>query len=99
MFRLLEETGFRRVRAAAVPRFRVCKETTQKLAAAHPVKAVMMTALTTGPHVNEATPPSATLPRPMAGQEPTPRLGHDIDCQGEEQDAGPSRRARLDRGA
>jgi hypothetical protein len=45
MFRLLEETGFSRVRSAVVPRFRFRKESTQNSAEAYGVKAVMMTAL------------------------------------------------------
>jgi hypothetical protein len=45
MFRLLEETGFTRVRSAVVPRFRVRKASTQDAAEAYGVKAVMMTAL------------------------------------------------------
>lgn len=45
MFRLLEETGFGRVRSAVVPRFRFRKEATQNSAEAYGVKSVMMTAL------------------------------------------------------
>jgi len=45
MFRLLEETGFSRVRSAVVPKFRFRKEATQNSAEAYGVKAVMMTAL------------------------------------------------------
>ena len=45
MFRLLEETGFTRVRSAVVPGFRFRKESTQDAAEAYGVKAVMMTAL------------------------------------------------------
>jgi hypothetical protein len=45
MFRLLEETGFTRIRSAVVPRFRFRKESTQNSAEAYGVKAVMMTAL------------------------------------------------------
>ena len=45
MFRLLEETGFARVRSAVVPRFRFRQESTQNSAEAYGVKAVMMTAL------------------------------------------------------
>jgi hypothetical protein len=48
MFRLLEETGFRRVRSAVVPNFRFRKETTQDAAEAYGVKAVLMTALKPG---------------------------------------------------
>ena len=44
MFRLLEETGFRRVRSAVVPRFRFRKSSTQDSAEAYGVKAVMITA-------------------------------------------------------
>jgi hypothetical protein len=49
MFRLLEETGFRRVRSAVVPRFRFRKGSTQNSAEAYGVKAVMMTASKPGP--------------------------------------------------
>jgi hypothetical protein len=45
MFRLLEESGFTRVRSAVVPRFRFRKESTQDAAEAYGVKAVMVTAL------------------------------------------------------
>ena len=45
MFRLLEETGFKRVKSAVVPRFRFRKPSTQNSAEAYGVKAVMMTAL------------------------------------------------------
>ena len=45
MFRLLEETGFTRVRSAVVPGFRLRKQSTQDAAEAYGVKAVMMTAL------------------------------------------------------
>jgi hypothetical protein len=45
MFRLLEETGFARVRSAVVPGFRFRKASTQSSAEAYGVKAVMMTAL------------------------------------------------------
>jgi hypothetical protein len=48
MFRLLEETGFTRVRSAVVPNFRFRKETTQDAAEAYGVKAVLMTALKPG---------------------------------------------------
>lgn len=44
MFRLLEETGFKDVRSAVVPRFRFRKQSTQSSAEAYGVKAVMMTA-------------------------------------------------------
>jgi hypothetical protein len=45
MFRLLEESGFKKVRSAVVPRFRFRKESTQSSAEAFGVKAVMMTAV------------------------------------------------------
>jgi len=45
MFRLLEESGFSRVRSAVVPRFRFRKEATQDAAEAYGVKAVMITAV------------------------------------------------------
>jgi hypothetical protein len=45
MFRLLEESGFNRVRSAVVPRFRFRKQATQNSAEAYGVKAVMMTAV------------------------------------------------------
>jgi hypothetical protein len=45
MFRLLEETGFKGVKSAVVPRFRFRKQSTQNAAEAYGVKAVMMTAL------------------------------------------------------
>jgi hypothetical protein len=44
MFRLLEESGFQRVRSAVVPGFRFRKDSTQDSAEAYGVKAVMMTA-------------------------------------------------------
>ncbi len=44
MFRLLEETGFTRVRSAVVPRFRFRQASTQSAAEEFGVKAVMMTA-------------------------------------------------------
>lgn len=44
MFRLLEESGFARVRSAVVPGFRFRKASTQNSAEAYGVKAVMMTA-------------------------------------------------------
>jgi hypothetical protein len=44
MFRLFEESGFRRVRSAVVPHFRFRKESTQSSAETYGVKAVMMTA-------------------------------------------------------
>lgn len=45
MFRLLEESGFTKVRSAVVPHFRFRKGSTQSSAEAFGVKAVMMTAL------------------------------------------------------
>jgi hypothetical protein len=48
MFRLLEESGFTKVRSAVVPRFGFRKETTQNAAEAYGVKAVMMTAVKPG---------------------------------------------------
>lgn len=45
MFRLLEETGFTRVRSAVVPQFRFRKQATQNSAEEYGVKAVMITAL------------------------------------------------------
>lgn len=44
MFRLLEETGFTKVKSAVVPRFRFRKQSTQSSAEAFGVKSVMMTA-------------------------------------------------------
>jgi hypothetical protein len=44
MFRLLEESGFTKVRSAVVPQFRFRKASTQASAEAFGVKAVMMTA-------------------------------------------------------
>jgi hypothetical protein len=44
MFRLLEETGFTRVRSAPVQGFRFRKDSTADAAEAFGVKAVMMTA-------------------------------------------------------
>lgn len=44
MFRLLEESGFSRVKSAVVPRFRFRKESTRNSAEAYGVKAVLMTA-------------------------------------------------------
>jgi len=44
MFRLLEESGFKRVKTAVVPRFRFRKDSTQSSAEAYGVKAVMITA-------------------------------------------------------
>jgi hypothetical protein len=45
MFRLMEESGFTRVRSAVVPNFRFRRHSTQNSAEAYGVKAVMMTAL------------------------------------------------------
>ena len=45
MFRLLEESGFGRVRSAVVPQFKFRKASTQNSAEAYGVKAVMMTAV------------------------------------------------------
>ena len=45
MFRLLEETGFTKVRSAVVPGFRFRGAATQNSAEAYGVKAVMMTAM------------------------------------------------------
>jgi len=44
MFRLLEETGFTKVRSAVVPGFRFRQASTQDAAEEYGVKAVMMTA-------------------------------------------------------
>ncbi len=49
MFRLLEETGFTKVRSAVVPNFRFRKRSTQNAAEAYGVKAVMMTAIKAAP--------------------------------------------------
>ncbi len=43
MFRLLEETGFKRVRSAVVSGFRFRKESTRDAAEAYGVKAVVFT--------------------------------------------------------
>ncbi|MEQ8331333.1 MAG: hypothetical protein RH859_12815 [Longimicrobiales bacterium] len=48
MFRLLEETGFTRVRTAVVPGFRFRKQATQDAAESFGVKAVMVTAVKPG---------------------------------------------------
>jgi hypothetical protein len=45
MFRLLEESGFAKVKSAVVPNFRFRKQSTQNSAEAYGVKSVMMTAL------------------------------------------------------
>jgi hypothetical protein len=47
MFKLLEESGFTRVRSAVVPRFRFRKGSTQSSAEAFGVKGVMRTATKT----------------------------------------------------
>ena len=44
MFRLLEESGFVKVKSAVVPHFRFRQTSTQNAAEAYGVKAVMMTA-------------------------------------------------------
>lgn len=44
MFRLLEETGFQKVRSAVVPQFTFREASTRNSAEAYGVKAVMMTA-------------------------------------------------------
>ncbi len=44
MFRLLEESGFEKVKSAVVPHFRFKQASTQNAAEAYGVKAVMMTA-------------------------------------------------------
>ncbi len=44
MFRLLEESGFERVRSVVVPHFRFRKASTQNSAEAFGVKAVLVTA-------------------------------------------------------
>ena len=44
MFRLLEESGFTRVKSAVVPNFRFRQQSTQNSAEAYGVKAVMFTA-------------------------------------------------------
>ena len=44
MFRLLEESGFKKVKSAVVPHFRFKHTSTQNAAEAYGVKAVMMTA-------------------------------------------------------
>lgn len=49
MFRLLEESGFTRIRSAVVPKFRFRKTSTQNSAEAFGVKAVMMTAIKPAP--------------------------------------------------
>ena len=48
MFRLLEESGFTRVRSAVVPGFRFKSESTRGSGEAFGVKAVMMTATKPG---------------------------------------------------
>ncbi len=54
MFRLLEESGFTRVRSVVVPRFRFRKAATQNAGEAHGIKAVLFT----------ATKPGGTVPAP-----------------------------------
>ena len=44
MFRLLEESGFEKVKSIVVPRFRFRKESTQNTAEGYGVKAVLFTA-------------------------------------------------------
>jgi len=44
MFRLLEETGFQKVRSAVVPQFQFREGKTRNAAEAYGVKSVMMTA-------------------------------------------------------
>jgi hypothetical protein len=44
VFRLLEESGFERVRSIVVPQFRFRKESTQNTAEGYGVKAVLFTA-------------------------------------------------------
>src|SRR2546421_6648828 len=41
--------------------------------------------------------PHDALSRPITGEESTPRLRHDVDREGEEQDTRPPRRPRFDR--
>jgi len=45
LFRLFEESGFKKVRSAVVPGFRFRKDATRDAAEAYGVKAVMMTAV------------------------------------------------------
>lgn len=45
MFRLLEESGFRKIRSVVVPHFRFRKEATQRAAEGYGVKAVLFTAV------------------------------------------------------
>lgn len=45
MFKLLEQTGFAKVRSVVVPRFRFRKAATQSAAEAYGVKAVLFTAV------------------------------------------------------
>jgi hypothetical protein len=45
MFRVFEESGFKKVRTAVVPRFRFRKAATQDAAEAYGVKAIMLTAV------------------------------------------------------
>lgn len=48
MFRLLEESGFQKVKSVVVPRFRFRKDATQRSAEAYGVKAVLFTAVRPG---------------------------------------------------
>ncbi|MDX1576905.1 MAG: hypothetical protein R3266_00405 [Gemmatimonadota bacterium] len=48
MFRLLEESGFARVKSAVVPGFRFRNASTQSAAESYGVKSVMMTAVKPG---------------------------------------------------
>jgi len=48
MFRLLEESGFTKVKSVVVPNFRFKKAATQNAAEAYGVKAVLLTALRPG---------------------------------------------------
>jgi hypothetical protein len=45
MFRVFEESGFKKVRTAVVPRFRFRKAATQDAAEGYGVKAIMLTAV------------------------------------------------------
>lgn len=58
MFRLLEETGFRKVRSIVVPGFRFRKAATQEAGEAYGVKAVLFTAVK--PPANEPGPRGVT---------------------------------------
>ncbi len=48
MFRLFEESGFKRVKSAVVPGFQFRQQSTKNSAEAYGVKAVMMTAVKPG---------------------------------------------------